>query len=197
MHKWEKTLKRTTFNLFEIPKEIAEISNFQDGKTYFFKITAGNFTCSQNFKMTSGLEIYIPKDIEEKLRHAAKSTNNLIFEYDEHMSQINELEDSVTKALLDTSSVRQKRLQKANNKPKSKLTSTLTFLRNPDVIAEVLHRANGQCESCENKAPFLKKKDNSPYLEVHHIIRLADGGDDTVENAEALCPNCHREKHFG
>jgi len=26
---------------------------------------------------------------------------------------------------------------------------------------------------------------------------LAEGGKDTVENAAALCPNCHKEAHFG
>jgi 5-methylcytosine-specific restriction protein A len=26
---------------------------------------------------------------------------------------------------------------------------------------------------------------------------LASDGDDTVENAVALCPNCHRRAHFG
>jgi len=46
-------------------------------------------------------------------------------------------------------------------------------------------------------APFLRKKDQSPYLEVHHMIQLADGGEDTTENAVALCPNCHRQLHFG
>ncbi|HXU34436.1 MAG TPA: HNH endonuclease [Thermoanaerobaculia bacterium] len=34
-------------------------------------------------------------------------------------------------------------------------------------------------------------------MEVHHRIRLAYGGEDTVENAVALCPNCHREAHHG
>jgi 5-methylcytosine-specific restriction protein A len=34
-------------------------------------------------------------------------------------------------------------------------------------------------------------------LEVHHKIRLADGGFDTVENAIAVCPNCHRQCHHG
>ncbi|WP_342542729.1 HNH endonuclease signature motif containing protein [Paenisporosarcina sp. FSL H8-0542] len=37
----------------------------------------------------------------------------------------------------------------------------------------------------------------NPYLEVHHIKRLADNGEDSVENAIAVCPNCHRELHFG
>jgi len=34
-------------------------------------------------------------------------------------------------------------------------------------------------------------------LEVHHKVPLAEGGDDTVENAIALCPNCHRHAHYG
>ncbi|WP_413817679.1 HNH endonuclease [Pseudomonas viridiflava] len=33
-------------------------------------------------------------------------------------------------------------------------------------------------------------------MEVHHKIRLADGGLDTLENAVALCPNCHRATHY-
>jgi 5-methylcytosine-specific restriction protein A len=72
-----------------------------------------------------------------------------------------------------------------------------SFKRNPDVVAEALYRANGHCESCNQPAPFLRTKDNSPYLEVHHIVPLADGGDDTLENVVAICPNCHRRYHFG
>ena len=37
--------------------------------------------------------------------------------------------------------------------------------------------------------------DGTHYLEVHHIDQLAKGGADTVENAVALCPNCHRKMH--
>jgi 5-methylcytosine-specific restriction protein A len=65
------------------------------------------------------------------------------------------------------------------------------------VIVEVLLRANGICEQCKNTAPFIRKTNNSPYLEVHHIVMLSNGGEDTVGNAIALCPNCHREQHFG
>ena len=46
------------------------------------------------------------------------------------------------------------------------------------------------------KAPF-KRKDGSDYLEVHHKIFLYNYGEGSVDNAEALCPNCHREKHYG
>lgn len=71
------------------------------------------------------------------------------------------------------------------------------FRRNPHVIAEVLERADGICEECRRAAPFKRASDGSPYLEVHHKIRLADGGKDTVENTIAVCPNCHRQLHFG
>ncbi|MBY8114030.1 HNH endonuclease [Vibrio fluvialis] len=37
----------------------------------------------------------------------------------------------------------------------------------------------------------------NPYLEVHHLIRLIDDGPDTPENCVAVCPNCHRELHYG
>ncbi|HDR7378766.1 TPA: HNH endonuclease [Bacillus toyonensis] len=40
-------------------------------------------------------------------------------------------------------------------------------------------------------------KDGTPYLEVHHVVPLATGGEDSVENAVALCQNCHRKAHYG
>ncbi len=81
--------------------------------------------------------------------------------------------------------------------PKKITVISTAFQRNPYVVLAVLERAGGVCESCKQPAPFLKAKDGSPYLEVHHIIQLALNGEDTVENAIALCPNCHREMHFG
>lgn len=70
------------------------------------------------------------------------------------------------------------------------------FQRNTDVIAEILDRANGFCERCGSAAPFISSATGQPYLEVHHKTRLADGGYDTVKNAIALCPNCHRHEHY-
>lgn len=71
------------------------------------------------------------------------------------------------------------------------------FKRNPHVIAEILERAKGICEKCGKPAPFNRVSDGTPYLEVHHKIWLADGGEDTVDNTIAVCPNCHRQLHFG
>jgi len=92
---------------------------------------------------------------------------------------------------------REERLEKANKYPKEVQIISRGFKRNADVVVAVLERANGYCEKCESKAPFIRKKDNTPYLEVHHKILLAEGGEDSIENAIAVCPNCHRELHFG
>lgn len=47
---------------------------------------------------------------------------------------------------------------------------------------------------CGSEALFIDKK-GLPYLEEHHVVRLADGGADAIDNAVALCPNCHRRVH--
>lgn len=106
-----------------------------------------------------------------------------------------EIQKQVNKSKQDSAKDRETRINVAEKKP-GKLTVTSTqFKRNPDVIAEVLERANGICEKCRKPAPFVRASDFSPFLEVHHMEPLAEGGEDTVANAVALCPNCHREYH--
>jgi 5-methylcytosine-specific restriction protein A len=92
---------------------------------------------------------------------------------------------------------RNRRLARAPKMPSKVMTVSVTYRRNPDVIVTVLCRADGMCEECGRAAPFSRRKDGSPYLEVHHKILLSLGGEDTVENAIALCPNCHRKAHHG
>ena len=53
----------------------------------------------------------------------------------------------------------------------------------------------GVCESCLQPAPCHGKK--GPYLAVHHLHRLSDGGPDHPYAVAAVCPNCHREIHGG
>lgn len=69
-----------------------------------------------------------------------------------------------------------------------------TFYRSPKVIAYVLQEANGVCELCRRPAPFVDAA-GIPFLEVHHVRTLAEGGSDKSSNAVALCPNCHRACH--
>lgn len=81
-------------------------------------------------------------------------------------------------------------------KPRTKEVVSTQYIRDPKVVAWVLQEANGNCECCGSLAPFCKPS-GDPYLEVHHLRRLADGGSDTPSNAVAICPNCHRELHHG
>lgn len=81
-------------------------------------------------------------------------------------------------------------------KPNVTAITTVQYARSNEVRTWVLLQADGVCESCCTKAPFVSN-DGYPYLEVHHLRRLADGGADAPENTVALCPNCHREMHFG
>ena len=66
--------------------------------------------------------------------------------------------------------------------------------RSTAIVCYAKKRANGICEGCGNPAPFEAK--SGPYLEVHHLTRLADGGPDVPQNVIALCPTCHRRAHY-
>ncbi|WP_314970450.1 HNH endonuclease signature motif containing protein [Bilophila wadsworthia] len=87
-----------------------------------------------------------------------------------------------------------KRVQSAPKIPGSQRTKTVAFQRNPYVCELAQRRANGVCQLCQQPAPF-SRKDHSPYLEVHHVIWLSAGGEDSLSNTVALCPNCHRKMH--
>jgi len=110
---------------------------------------------------------------------------------------LSELDNGIEDSMVLSNEERLARLSIADKKPKSIVVQTTNYRRNPDVIVEVLSRANGICENCDKPAPFIRRRDGTPYLEVHHIIQLSKGGNDTINNAVAICPNCHRELHFG
>ena len=108
-----------------------------------------------------------------------------------------DFESKVARALSDTTAARMARLQNADQTSRRIQVTTYVYDRNADVVAQALIRANGVCEGCGAIAPFFKRRDGQPYLEVHHKISLANGGKDSLSNAVALCPNCHRKSHYG
>jgi 5-methylcytosine-specific restriction protein A len=91
---------------------------------------------------------------------------------------------------------KEKQQPKGNKKPNKSQIQSTQYQRDPEVVAWVLDEAGGVCESCSKPAPF-EKDDGTPFLEVHHIRMLSDDGSDTTTNAVAICPNCHREQHYG
>ena len=106
-------------------------------------------------------------------------------------------EKAVSQSLSDDDESRKIRLENAVKVPEKIQTISYDYKRNHDVVAEVLKRSKGKCELCHLSAPFFKASNGLPYLEVHHWVSLSKEGEDTVDNAGALCPNCHKQAHFG
>jgi 5-methylcytosine-specific restriction protein A len=73
---------------------------------------------------------------------------------------------------------------------------TTIYERSAVVRAYVLRRASGVCECCRKPAPF-QRPDGQPYLEPHHVHRVSDGGPDHPAWVAVVCPNCHRQIHYG
>jgi len=94
----------------------------------------------------------------------------------------------------DISALRDAALQHSSQRSTVQEKVALTAYRAEAIKLYVKARANGICEGCKKDAPFNSKK--GPYLECHHLYRLADGGPDHPENVIALCPNCHRRAHL-
>lgn len=79
--------------------------------------------------------------------------------------------------------------------PNKKLRETPVWSRSKKIRDYALNRAGGVCEGCDQKAPFLTQT-NRPYLEVHHIRKISDGGPESPKWVAALCPNCHARSHY-
>jgi hypothetical protein len=82
-------------------------------------------------------------------------------------------------------------------RPRAMPAATSVFERSPLVVAIARTRANHRCEvpACQH-SPFVCA-DGRTYSEVHHIVGLGEGGEDTPANVACVCPAHHREAHFG
>jgi len=85
-------------------------------------------------------------------------------------------------------------LSKAPPTASTKEKREVAYYRSEALKIYVVLRSKGFCEGCGSEAPFQTKK--GPFLECHHVHRLADGGPDHPQNVVALCPNCHRRAHY-
>lgn len=70
----------------------------------------------------------------------------------------NDFYDKVSKALKLQSEERRKRLQNASVHPAKKQVSVWRYDRNPDVVAEVLLRAQNKCECCDAPRHFSVRR---------------------------------------
>jgi 5-methylcytosine-specific restriction endonuclease McrA len=82
-------------------------------------------------------------------------------------------------------------------RPRASSSTTRVYERDPLVIAIARKRAGHRCEVPGCDHPQFTAAEGLPYCEVHHVIPLAEGGEDRIENVACLCPSHHREVHHG
>lgn len=71
----------------------------------------------------------------------------------------------------------------------------LAYERSRAIRDAVLARASGVCELCGKRG--FQTAAGTVFLETHHVVPLSENGTDRVENVVAICPNDHREAHYG
>lgn len=70
-----------------------------------------------------------------------------------------------------------------------------TYARNKGWVKEAKEKLGLYClyPKCQNT---FKKPNNEPYIEVHHIISLYEGGEDAIWNLIVICAHHHKMAHF-
>lgn len=112
---------------------------------------------------------------------------------DKEIESLNKTKEKKAKKLSD--SELNKRAKQSSKAPGNRVVASTQYDRSPWVSEYAKRKANGICQLCKTKAPFQNKA-GEPYLETHHIKWLSKGGEDSIENTVALCPNCHRKMHI-
>lgn len=95
------------------------------------------------------------------------------------------------------------------NKPIDKLdekidsSTKIKYYPRDDKMAQIaLIKAQHKCEYDNEHYCFIRRKNDTPYTEVHHLIPLCfysefDNSLDVPANIVSLCSNCHNEIHYG
>lgn len=122
--------------------------------------------------------------------HRLNTASDRSYEYIEH-------EFKKERNLISFKEFRDRAYQNAKESIQKNLsTSRLSYLRSDLIKTYALTRSRGKCEGCEQDAPFMKKN-NQPYLEIHHLDEISNNGSDSPINVIALCPNCHARVTHG
>ena len=91
----------------------------------------------------------------------------------------------------------QRQRESGVDRPVTRVLSARAYERDPLVIAIARKRAGHKCEVEGCQHPSFETEKRVRYTEIHHIVPLADGGEDTIANVACLCANHHREVHLG
>lgn len=87
-------------------------------------------------------------------------------------------------------------------KAPTKVSSSEAYPRDTNTALNALKIAEYKCEIDSEHPTFIRKKNNLPYTEPHHLIPMAysdnfDFSLDVEENIVSLCSNCHNQIHYG
>jgi len=93
--------------------------------------------------------------------------------------------------------LRKKALEASVSITEGVLSESFVRKRSGTIKLYALARSKADCEACDEPAPFIRRKNGEPYLEVHHIKELSQGGTDSILNVAAICPNCHARVTHG
>ncbi|MCF2619993.1 HNH endonuclease [Candidatus Agathobaculum pullicola] len=90
---------------------------------------------------------------------------------------------------------------KAKRSPVSK-DKQKAYPRDRAVAVNALVHANHACEVDASHGTFVRRSNNKPYTEPHHLVPLAfsdsfDVSLDIEENVISLCSTCHNRIHYG
>lgn len=83
------------------------------------------------------------------------------------------------------------------SQPRRSQATAVIFERDAYVVAIARVRARFRCELPGCQTTSFLTDSGTPYCEVHHILPLAEGGVDAIENAACVCSQHHRELHVG
>ncbi len=201
LKKLSKNIEETPDCLAKVPDSIGCLLQVENIKEYlpkldkanksFIRYAINNTTILPSMKFAHSLGA---------IRYIGNITNKDIpnpsykISYEEFEDFKDKVQKEIKKLSLDE--LKNKALEKEKILKKINVYST-QYIRDPYVSEYVKKKANGICQDCKRPAPFINKKTGAPYLETHHIIPLSQGGSDTIDNVIALCPNCHRKRHYG
>lgn len=201
--RWTKEELKATINVYLQMHTLQQQGQSCNKKAFYRKLSEqfGRSEKAYEYRMQNISYIYLlhDRDWVEGLKPAKNVGRNVTSAIEEILAELENRpfnEKVPFEAQVDSYRQKQRKsLPEGIREPKSSFGNIVKYERSPEVKGWVLDRANGQCELCKAPAPF-KTKSGKDYLEVHHLIRLADGGPDVVDNCVALCPNCHRKLHY-
>ena len=130
------------------------------------------------------------------LRIADLSGRNAAREVSKFVEAVARFKSEISLATVTALTDSELRARVANEKkcPTRVTVLSTAYRRSMYVVEFVRRRSNGVCALCQRAAPFSDSR-GIPFLECHHIDWLRNGGSDSVDNAVAVCPNCHRKMH--